>query len=166
LRRCYHHIYYRREQLRVYGLTPQSVHCGLSAGGRLDRRFLSFCLGLAFGFLSCRHLQPPVGLAEGTKEEITSFFMTTTIAHCPHFTNGPIAGLCLNVTGLSEAGRRDYRRQQFPIHRMVVKWTKRRYHWLVRRQPKVAARRNGDSVFLERKLDVADPHPRARAARS
>jgi hypothetical protein len=57
----------------------------------------------------------------------------------PNYRNAPVAGLCLNVTGFTKIDRRGYRREEFPIHRMVIKWTTRRYHWLVRRQPDIAA---------------------------
>jgi hypothetical protein len=67
----------------------------------------------------------------------------------PHFRNGPIAGLCLNVTGFTETGRKDYRRRQYPIHKMVLKWTKRRYHWLVRRNPKIASAFLVDNIAFD-----------------
>ena len=57
----------------------------------------------------------------------------------PNFRNGPIVGLCLNVMGFTQTGRQSIFGQQYPLHKMIVKWTKRRYHWLVRRQPRVAA---------------------------
>ena len=56
----------------------------------------------------------------------------------PNFVNGPLLGLCLNVTGLTLNKDRNFR-DTYPLKRIAIAWTKKYYHWLVVERPRVAA---------------------------
>jgi hypothetical protein len=57
----------------------------------------------------------------------------------PNFLNAAYLGYLLNVLGLKEGNRRDFRRDEFPLRKAVISFARKNYLALVQRQHKVAA---------------------------
>ena len=58
----------------------------------------------------------------------------------PNFRSAAVLGYLLNVLGVKEGTRRDYRTDKaYPLQKAVISWARRNYLWLVSRQHKVAA---------------------------
>jgi hypothetical protein len=57
----------------------------------------------------------------------------------PNFKNAAYLGYCLNVLGLTEGKKRDFRHDEFPLRKTVISLARKNYLALVERLPKVAA---------------------------
>jgi hypothetical protein len=57
----------------------------------------------------------------------------------PNFMNAAYLGYLLNVLGLKEGNRRDFRRDEYPLRKAVISFARKNYLALVQRQHKVAA---------------------------
>lgn len=56
----------------------------------------------------------------------------------PNFKNAAYLGFCLNVLGLKVGKKNDFRRDEYPLRRVVISFARKNYLALVERQPKVA----------------------------
>lgn len=57
----------------------------------------------------------------------------------PNFKNAAYLGYCLNVLGLAEGKKRDFRHDEFPLRKIVISLARKNYLALVERLPNVAA---------------------------
>jgi hypothetical protein len=57
----------------------------------------------------------------------------------PNFKNAAYLGYLLNVLGLTEGNRRDFRQDDYPLRKAVISFARKNYLALVQRQHKVAA---------------------------
>jgi hypothetical protein len=57
----------------------------------------------------------------------------------PNFKSAAIFGFLLNVMGVREGPKRDHRREEYQLRKVVISWARRKYLWLENKQRKVAA---------------------------
>lgn len=55
----------------------------------------------------------------------------------PNYKGAAVLGLCLNVLGVSPPQRRDYRRNVYALHKVVLDWTQRNYLAILKTYPLV-----------------------------
>ena len=60
------------------------------------------------------------------------------LSSLPNYEGAKILGYCLNVMGLKEFGRKDFRRAQNPLQRVVLHWTRSNYLKMRKKLPDVA----------------------------
>jgi hypothetical protein len=57
----------------------------------------------------------------------------------PNFLNVAYLGYCLNVLGLKEGRKRDFRHDEYPLRKAIISFARKNYLALVQQQPKAAA---------------------------